>query len=135
MPQAKSKIKNQKSKWRIIWLSPSGKQFTNAHARSVAKKYTDSIIVCGRYEGIDARVKKVFKMEEISVGPFVLTGGELPAMIIMDVVSRQIEGVLDRFIKYGERFLLRVFDALECAIENALRSALLAVLHVAVNEP
>ena len=53
-----------------------------------------AIIICGRYEGIDERVKKVFKVEEISVGPFVLTGGELPAMIMIDAIARQIPGVL-----------------------------------------
>lgn len=79
---------------KIIFLSPSGKQFTNSYASGVAKKYKDVIIVSGRYEGIDARVKKVFKMEEISVGPFVLTGGELPAMLMIDVISRQVPGIL-----------------------------------------
>lgn len=58
--------------------------------------------MCGRYEGIDARVKKVFKMEDISVGEFVLTGGELPAMIDLDCVSRQIEGVLGNFSSLEE---------------------------------
>ncbi len=79
---------------RIIWLTPKGEQFTNEYAKKTADKYSDVIIICGRYEGIDARVKKAFKVEEISVGPFVLTGGELPAMIIIDSISRQIEGVL-----------------------------------------
>lgn len=91
----KSKSKNQKSK--IIWLSPGGKQFDTSYAKSVSKKYTDIIIVCGKYEGIDARVRKIFKMDDVSVGPFVLTGGELPAMIILDCVARQVEGVLGNF--------------------------------------
>ncbi len=81
-------------KIKIIFLSPSGKLFDTAYAKATAKKYTDIVIVCGRYEGIDARVKKVFKMEDISVGPFVVTGGELPAMILLDCISRQIPGVL-----------------------------------------
>ncbi len=80
----------------ILWLSPSGKQFTNEYAAKTVKKYTDIVIVCGRYEGIDARVKKIFKVVEISVGPFVVTGGELPAMIILDAVSRRIPGVLGK---------------------------------------
>ena len=79
---------------KIIWLSPSGKQFDNIYAEKTAKKYKDIIIICGRYEGIDARVKKLFKVEEISIGPFVVTGGELPAMIILDTVARRIPGVL-----------------------------------------
>lgn len=86
----KSRSKNPK----IIFLSPSGMQFTNSHALGVAKKFKDIIIVSGRYEGIDARVKKVFKMEDVSIGPFVLTGGELPAMLMIDVISRQVPGIL-----------------------------------------
>ena len=92
---ALKKIKSKKKK--IIFLSPAGKQFDTHYAKEAAKKYTDMIIICGRYEGIDSRVKKIFKTEDISAGPFVLTGGELPAMIIADCVARQIEGVLGNF--------------------------------------
>lgn len=94
--KAIAKAKGRKNA-KIIFLSPSGKQFTNSYASGVAKKYKDVIIVSGRYEGIDARVKKVFKMDEVSVGPFVLTGGELPAMLMIDVISRQVEGVLGNY--------------------------------------
>jgi len=80
----------------VVWLSPSGKQFTNERGMKYAKQ-SDLIIICGRYEGIDARVKKAFKVEEISAGPFVLTGGELPAMLMIDVISRQVPGVLGDF--------------------------------------
>jgi|SRR3989338_6718479 len=90
----KLKVKSGKSKAKIIFFSPSGKQFTTDYAKKTAKKYTDIIFICGRYEGIDARVKKVFKTEDVSVGPFVLTGGELPAMVVLDCVARQIPGVL-----------------------------------------
>ncbi|HVT75228.1 MAG TPA: tRNA (guanosine(37)-N1)-methyltransferase TrmD [Candidatus Paceibacterota bacterium] len=82
---------------KIIFFSPAGKSFDTAYAKATAKKYRNIIFVCGRYEGIDARVKSMFKMEDVSVGPFVLTGGELPAMIVMDSVSRQIQGVLGNF--------------------------------------
>jgi tRNA (guanine37-N1)-methyltransferase len=92
---AVKKIKSGKNK--IIFLSPAGKQFDTTYAKNTVKKYTDIIIICGRYEGIDSRVKKIFKAEDISVGPFVLTGGELPAMIMVDCMSRQIEGVLGNF--------------------------------------
>ncbi|HEY4516246.1 MAG TPA: tRNA (guanosine(37)-N1)-methyltransferase TrmD [Candidatus Paceibacterota bacterium] len=88
-------IKNTRT-LKIIWTSPSGKQFDNAYAEKVSKKFTDIIIICGRYEGIDARVRKIFKAEQISVGPFVVTGGELPAMIILDTISRRIPGVLGK---------------------------------------
>ncbi len=86
--------KSTKKKVKIVWFVPSGKQFDTEYAKVAATKYTDIIMICGRYEGIDSRVKKAFKVEEISVGPFVLTGGELPAMILIDTISRQIKGVL-----------------------------------------
>jgi tRNA (guanine37-N1)-methyltransferase len=82
---------------KIIWLSPAGKQLTTNLAKVFAQKNSDIIIICGRYEGIDARVKSVFKVEEVSVGPYVLTGGELAAMILIDTISRQVEGVLGNF--------------------------------------
>ncbi|MDO8575391.1 MAG: tRNA (guanosine(37)-N1)-methyltransferase TrmD [bacterium] len=85
-------IKNPKIK--IIFFSPSGKKFTNEYAEATSKKFTDIIMVCGRYEGIDARIKKVFKMEDVSIGDYVLTGGEIPAMILIDSISRRIKGVL-----------------------------------------
>lgn len=95
--KAIEKAKGNKKKVKIIFLSPSGAQFDNNYAKKTAKNYSDIIIICGRYEGIDARVKKAFKMEDVSVGNYVLTGGELPAMTIIDCVSRQIEGVLGDF--------------------------------------
>ncbi|MEK7175781.1 MAG: tRNA (guanosine(37)-N1)-methyltransferase TrmD [Patescibacteria group bacterium] len=100
----KSRILNPKST-KIIFLSPGGKQFTNDYAKKTAKKYKNIILMCGRYEGIDARVKKVFRMDEISVGPFVLTGGELPAMFLIDVISRQVRGVLGNFNSLEERHI------------------------------
>lgn len=92
--KAIQKAKGKSKKVKIIWFTPSGKQFDTEQAKIYSKKYTDIIFICGRYEGIDARVKKAFKVEEVSVGPFVLTGGELPAMILIDTISRQIKGVL-----------------------------------------
>lgn len=97
----KMKVKSKKVK--ILWFTPSGKQFTNTSAKIFAEKYTDIIFICGRYEGIDARVKKVFKVEEVSVGPFVLTGGELPAMLCIDAISRQVKGVLGDFDSLEEK--------------------------------
>jgi len=88
------KAESRKLKAKVIIFSPGGKQFENTTAISWSKKYTDIILICGRYEGIDARVKKILKATEISVGPYVLTGGELPAMIVIDSLSRQIPGVL-----------------------------------------
>ncbi len=95
--KAISKIKNKKAKIKIINFSPSGKKFETSYAKNSVKKYTDIILICGRYEGIDARVKKIFKAEDISIGDYVLTGGELPAMVLIDCISRQIPGVLGKY--------------------------------------
>ena len=90
-------IQDGKKKIKIIFLSPDGKQFDTQYAKDSVKKYTDIIVICGRYEGIDERVNKIFKTEKITVGPFVLTGGELPTMIMIDCMARQIDGVLGNF--------------------------------------
>ena len=94
--KATSKIKN-KSKLKIILFSPSGKKFDTVYAKKSASKYTDIIMISGRYEGIDARVQKVLHAEEISIGDYVLTGGELPAMVLIDSISRQIPGILGKY--------------------------------------
>ena len=82
---------------KIILFKPAGEKLTNIIAKKYAKKYKHIIMICGRYEGIDSRVEKILKPEIISVGDFVLTGGELPAMLLIDCVSRQIKGVLGDF--------------------------------------
>lgn len=94
--KAVSKIKNKK-KILIINFIPSAEKFTTTYAKTISKKYTDIILICGRYEGIDARVDKILKTKKLSIGDYVLTGGEIPAMILVDCVSRQIEGVLGNF--------------------------------------
>lgn len=96
--KAIEKAKGRKRKVKIIFFSPSGKIFDAKYADNMvnSKKYTDIIFVCGRYEGIDARIKEVFDMEDVSIGDFVLTGGELPAMIMIDAISRYIPGVLGK---------------------------------------
>lgn len=88
--------KKKNSKIKIINFVPSAKKFDTNYAKQAVKKYTDIILICGRYEGIDARINKVLKTEQISVGDFVLTGGELPAMILIDSISRQVQGVLGK---------------------------------------
>ena len=93
---SKIKIKDTK-KTKIILFSTSGKKFDTVYAKASAKKYTDIILISGRYEGIDARVQRILKAEEISIGDYVLTGGELPAMVLIDSISRQIPGVLGKY--------------------------------------
>lgn len=93
----KSKNANQKKpKRKILLMSPRGKLFNYVYAKKLAKSYDEIVLIAGHYEGIDARVKKIFRAEEVSVGPYVLTGGELPALTIIDAVARNIEGVLGK---------------------------------------
>ena len=91
----KSKIKNQKSKIRTILLSAKGKTFTQKDARRLAK-YERLIFICGRYEGVDERVAKYVADEEISIGNYVLFGGEVASMVIIEAVSRLIPGVVQK---------------------------------------
>lgn len=83
-----------KGKIKVVMLSPSGKVFDNKMAAKWAKQYKDIVFICGRYEGVDDRVRKILKADEISIGDFVLTGGELPALVMTDAICRQIPGVL-----------------------------------------
>ncbi len=80
-------------KGRIIYMSPSGRRFDRNIAKELSQ-YNDLIFLCGHYEGIDERVIELEADDAISIGDFVLTGGELPAVCIMDAVSRLVPGVL-----------------------------------------
>lgn len=77
----------------VILLSPQGRLLTQKVARELAQ-HTRILLICGRYEGVDERVREFLVDDEISVGDYVLTGGEIPAMIIVDAVSRLVPGVL-----------------------------------------
>jgi len=87
------KIKNQKSK--IILLTPQGKVFNQKTAKKLSK-HDHLILICGHYEGIDERVRENLVDEEISIGDYILTGGELPAMIVTDAIVRLIPNVLKK---------------------------------------
>jgi tRNA (guanine37-N1)-methyltransferase len=93
----KAKDKKLKTKIKTLIMSPRGVKFETTYAKSLAEKYEHIVLISGRYEGIDSRVKEILKAEEVSVGDYVLTGGELPALVIIDSVSRQIPGVLGTF--------------------------------------
>lgn len=86
--------KQDKKKVKTLLMSPRGQVFDQARAKEYAKKYDHIVLISGRYEGIDARVLSALKAEEVSVGDYILTGGELPALSIIDATSRQIPGVL-----------------------------------------
>src|SRR3989338_677085 len=91
----KSKILNLENS-KIILFSPSGKKFTQKIAKDWARKYDSLILICGRYEGVDARVKKALNAKEISIGPYILTGGELPAAVVADAIARHVPNVLGK---------------------------------------
>jgi tRNA (guanine37-N1)-methyltransferase len=85
--------KFDKSESKIIYLSPKGKPFTQETAETLASQ-KNIIFICGRYEGIDQRIIDHYVDDEISIGDYVLSGGELPALVVFDAISRNIEGVL-----------------------------------------
>ena len=86
---------NNIEKARVIYLSPKGKTFDQKMAKSLAKE--DNIVfLCGHYEGIDQRIIDMIVTDEVSIGDYVLTGGELPALVMIDSISRLIPGVLNR---------------------------------------
>jgi tRNA (guanine37-N1)-methyltransferase len=77
----------------IILLTPQGRLFTQAVARELAT-HERLLLICGRYEGVDERVRQYLSTDEISIGDYVLTGGEVPAMVVVDAVVRLLPGVL-----------------------------------------
>lgn len=89
--------KRNPEKIKTLIMSPRGQVFTQAKAKEFAKKYEHIVLISGRYEGIDDRVKQILDAEEMSVGDYILTGGELPALTIIDATARQIPGVLGTF--------------------------------------
>jgi len=78
---------------KVIYMSPRGKMLSKELAEDISKE-DEVFILCGHYEGIDQRIIDAFNMEEVSIGDYILTGGELPAMVLIDTVSRLIPGVL-----------------------------------------
>lgn len=90
--KATKKIPQNKRK--IVVLSAKGKQFNQRLAYQWAKKYEQIVLIAGRYEGIDERVKAILKAEEISIGPYVLTDGDIAAMVVISAVTRLLPGVI-----------------------------------------
>ena len=82
----------------VIMLTPGGRKFKQDLAFELSK-HKHIILLCGHYEGFDERIREIIKPVEISIGDFVLTGGELPALCLIDAVSRKLEGTLGKTIK------------------------------------
>ena len=109
---------------RVVYLSPKGRVFNHEIARELSE-YDNVILLCGHYEGVDQRVLDLIVDEDISIGDYVLTGGELPACIIVDAVSRLKEGVLassecyldesvaSGILEYPQYTKPRVFEGIE----------------------
>ena len=96
-------IKDLDYKPKLIYLTPQGKVFNQKIAKELSNE-KHLILLCGHYEGIDQRVLDEIVDEEISIGDYVLTGGELPAMVLIDAVSRNVDGVLDNESLVDESF-------------------------------
>lgn len=87
-------LKKTKKQPRVIYVTPRGKTFTQNMAREFSKE-EDLVILCGHYEGVDERVLEEIVTDYVSIGDYVLTGGELPAMVMVDCISRLVPGVLN----------------------------------------
>jgi len=85
-------VSEERSPWRVL-LSPQGARLDDAKVRELAGR-RDLVLLCGRYEGIDERVRETVVDEEVSIGDYVLSGGELPAMVLIEALSRQVPGVV-----------------------------------------
>ena len=119
--QALESIPREKGDGRVILLTPQGQPFNQSIARDLTK-LKQIVLVCGRYEGVDERVRSRCVDMELSIGDYILTGGELPAMVIVEVVSRLIPGILggvrssleesfeDYFLEYPQFTRPRVFQ-------------------------
>jgi len=91
--QVSNRSIKQNDQTKIILFSPKGKKFTQAMAKKFSR-LSQLIMICGRYEGVDERVAKHIVDQEISIGDYVLTGGEIPAMVVVDAVTRLVSGVI-----------------------------------------
>ena len=91
--QSEPEFEGYKVKPKVIYLSPKGKMFNNDMAISLSKEES-LVFLCGHYEGVDQRIIELIIDEEISIGDYVLTGGELPALVLIDSISRHVKGVL-----------------------------------------
>ncbi len=95
MLRAVEKAVGKKKGVQVVFFATDGAQFDEPMAQKFSKK-KDIVFICGHYEGIDARVQKILKAKKVTVGPYVLTGGELPAATMIDAIARFVPGVLGK---------------------------------------
>lgn len=81
---------------KLIYMSPRGKPLTQGYVKHLVHDYSGVIVLCGRFEGIDQRIIDIKELEEISVGDYILTGGEIPALVLLDACARLIPGVIGK---------------------------------------
>lgn len=117
-------VKDHEKPPRVVYMTPKGRVFDQKIARELAQE-EELILLCGHYEGIDQRVLDMIVTDELSIGDYVLTGGELPALVVMDTVSRMIDGVLGNqesamdesfsgmYLEYPQYTRPRVFEGRE----------------------
>lgn len=91
--KAVREVSGTRKPWRVL-MSPQGRRLDDGAVRDLAAEQDELVLLCGRYEGIDERVRELVVDEEISIGDYVLSGGELPAMVLVEALSRQIPGVV-----------------------------------------
>lgn len=96
-----SVTKDMEFKPRVIYLTPQGKVFHQEMAKELAQE-SDLVFLCGHYEGVDERILEEIVTDYVSIGDYVLTGGELPAMVMIDAISRLVPGVLNNNESAGE---------------------------------
>jgi tRNA (guanine37-N1)-methyltransferase len=90
----RNEAREQGEEIRLLFPCPQGRPFRQAHAQDLARERRRMVILCGHYEGVDERVRTLLAPEEVSIGDYVLTGGELPALVLIDAATRLVPGVL-----------------------------------------
>ncbi|MBR2263735.1 MAG: tRNA (guanosine(37)-N1)-methyltransferase TrmD [Firmicutes bacterium] len=117
-------VRDKENKPRVVYMTPKGRTFDQQMARELAQE-DELILLCGHYEGIDQRALDLIVTDEISIGDYVLTGGELPALVVMDAVARMVEGVLGNstsaedesfsgmYLEYPQYTRPRIFEGME----------------------
>ncbi len=95
--------RKKRSDCAVLFFHAGGKAFDTAYAEKLSTRYKHIVLICGRYEGVDARVRTILRAVPLSIGPYTLTGGELPAMVVIDSVTRRLHGVLGDDVSIEER--------------------------------